>query len=93
VDRGRRRRAGLRRPGAGAADIAGGDFDTFANLALVLNYTGNALGWAVALPLYGVAILTTGAVPRWLGWLALAAAAIAGWLGIAVLRRQRSAAV
>ena len=96
-------------------------FDTFANLALVLNYTGNALGWAVALPLYGVAILTTGAVPRWLGWLALAAAAIAGWLGllspassviegitvigflgffvfmigmgIAVLRRQRSAAV
>ena len=96
-------------------------FDTFANLALVLNYTGNALGWAVALPLYGVAILTTGAVPRWLGWLALAAAAIAGWLGllspassviegitvigflgffvfmigmgVAVLRRQRSAAV
>ena len=82
---------------------------------------GNALGWAVEPPLYGVAILTTGAVPRWLGWLALAAAAIAGWLGllspassviegitvigflgffvfmigmgIAVLRRQRSAAV
>ena len=57
-------------------------FDTFANLALILNYTGNALGWAVALPLYGVAILKTRAVPRWLGWLALGAAAIAGWLGL-----------
>lgn len=74
-------------PGYVAADAAqqgslAVTFDTFANLALVLNYTGNALGWAVALPLYGVAILTTGAVPRWLGWLALGAAAIAGWLGL-----------
>jgi hypothetical protein len=57
-------------------------FDTFANLALILNYTGNALGWAVALPLYGVAILQTRAAPRWLGWLALGAAAFAGWLGL-----------
>src|SRR5262249_30625919 len=57
-------------------------FDTFANLSLILNYTGNALGWAVALPLYAVAILTTRAVPRWLGWLALFAAAVAGWLGL-----------
>jgi hypothetical protein len=74
-------------PGFVAADAAqqgslAVTFDTFANLALVLNYTGNALGWAVALPLYGVAIVTTRAVPRWLGWLALGAAAIAGWLGL-----------
>jgi hypothetical protein len=74
-------------PGYVAADAAlqgslAVTFDTFANLALVLNYTGNALGWAIALPLYAVAILETGAVPRWLGWLGLGAAAIAGWLGL-----------
>jgi hypothetical protein len=74
-------------PGFVAADEAAKTslavtFDTFANFALILNYTGNALGWAVALPLYGVAILKTNAVPRWLGWLALFAAAVAGWLGL-----------
>jgi hypothetical protein len=57
-------------------------FDTFANLALILNYVGNALGWAVALPLYALAILQTNVVPRWLGWLGLGAAAISGWLGL-----------
>jgi Domain of unknown function (DUF4386) len=57
-------------------------FDTFANLSLILNYTGNALGWAVAVPLYAVAILKTGAVPRWIGWIGLVAAVFAGWLGL-----------
>jgi Domain of unknown function (DUF4386) len=57
-------------------------FDTFANLSLILNYTGNAVGWAVAVPLYAVAILKTGAVPRWIGWIGLVAAVFAGWLGL-----------
>ena len=57
-------------------------FDTFANLSLILNYVGNALGWGVAVPLYAVAILKTSAVPRWIGWLGLVAAVFAGWLGL-----------
>src|SRR5262249_25991507 len=57
-------------------------FDTLANLSLVLNYVGNALGWGVAVPLYAFAILSTSAVPRWLGWVGRVAAALAGWLGL-----------
>jgi hypothetical protein len=57
-------------------------FDTFASLSLILNYTGNALGWGVAVPLYAIAILKTGAVPRWIGWVGLLAAVFAGWLGL-----------
>jgi hypothetical protein len=36
----------------------------------------------VATPLYAVAILTTGALPRWVGYLGLIAAIFAGWLGL-----------
>jgi len=57
-------------------------FDTLASLSLVLNYTGNALGWAVGLPLFALAILRTSVVPRWIGWLGLFTAAVAGWLGL-----------
>lgn len=57
-------------------------FDTLANLSLVLNYVGNALGWGVSLPLFAVAILKTSVVPRWIGWLGLLSAAVAGWLGL-----------
>lgn len=57
-------------------------FDTFANLSLILNYVGNALGWGVAVPLYAVAILKTSALPRWIGWLGLVVAVFAGWLGL-----------
>ena len=74
-------------PGYIAADEAtkaslAASFDTFASLSLVLNYTGNALGWGVAVPLYAIAILKTAAVPRWIGWLGLFVAAVAGWLGL-----------
>lgn len=74
-------------PGYVAADEAAKaslavSFDTFANLSLVLNYTGNALGWGVAVPLYAFAILKTAALPRWIGWLGLLVAALAGWLGL-----------
>ena len=57
-------------------------FDTFANLSLILNYVGNALGWGVAVPLFAVAILKTSVVPRWIGWLGLLVAVLAGWLGL-----------
>jgi len=57
-------------------------FDTFANLSLLTNYVGNALGWGVAVPLYAFAILKTSAVPRWIGWLGIVVAVFAGWLGL-----------
>jgi Domain of unknown function (DUF4386) len=56
--------------------------DTLAVTGLVLNYTGNALGWGVAVPLYAFAILKTRALPRWIGWLGIVAAVFAGWLGL-----------
>lgn len=57
-------------------------FDTFANLSLLTNYVGNALGWGVAVPLYAFAILKTSALPRWIGWLGIVVAVFAGWLGL-----------
>ena len=43
---------------------------------------GAALGFGVAVPLFALAILRTGALPRWLGWLGLVVAVFAGWLGL-----------
>src|SRR5262245_34821511 len=57
-------------------------FQTLASLSLLLNYVGNALGFGVAVPLFALAILRTGALPRWLGWLGLAVGFLAGWLGL-----------
>jgi hypothetical protein len=57
-------------------------FDTLASLSGLTNYFGNALGWGVAVPLYALAILTTSALPRWIGWLGLVVAFFAGWLGL-----------
>jgi hypothetical protein len=57
-------------------------FDTFASACLLLNYFGNVFNWALATPLYAVAILTTGALPRWVGYVGLIAAVFAGWLGL-----------
>ena len=45
--------------------------DTFAAIALVTNAAGNFLGFGGVVPLYAVAILTTRALPRWIGWLGL----------------------
>lgn len=56
--------------------------DTFASLALITNYAGNVLNWGVVVPLYAWAILRTGAVPRWIGWLGFVTAFFAGWLGL-----------
>jgi hypothetical protein len=56
--------------------------DAFAASALVTNAAGNFLGWGVVVPLYAVAILTTRALPRWIGWLGLVVGLLAGWLGL-----------
>jgi hypothetical protein len=56
--------------------------DTFAAIALVTNAAGNFLGFGVVVPLYAVAILTTRALPRWIGWLGLLVGTLAGWLGL-----------
>jgi hypothetical protein len=57
-------------------------FDTLASMSAVLNYVGNALGWGVAVPIFALAILQTSVVPRWIGWLGLFVAVVAGWLGL-----------
>jgi hypothetical protein len=56
--------------------------DTIAAIALVTNAAGNFLNWGVVVPLYAAAILTTRALPRWIGWLGLLVGALAGWLGL-----------
>ena len=33
-------------------------------------------------PLFALAVLRTGAAPRWIGWVGLVAAFFAGWLGL-----------
>jgi uncharacterized protein DUF4386 len=55
---------------------------TLAATAQVTNAAGNFLGWGVVTPLYAVAILTTRALPRWIGWLGLLVGLLAGWLGL-----------
>jgi Domain of unknown function (DUF4386) len=57
-------------------------FDTFAATALVTNSAGNFLGWGVAVPMFAVAIIRTGALPRWIGWLGILVGVLAGWLGL-----------
>lgn len=68
-------------PGSDQATL-GTMADTLAAACLVVNAAGNALGWGVVVPLYAWAILTTRALPRWIGWLGLAVAVLAGWLGL-----------
>jgi hypothetical protein len=53
---------------------------------------GNFLGFGVVVPLSAVAILTTRALPRWIGWLGLLVGALAGWLGLLSRSRYRSVA-
>jgi hypothetical protein len=67
--------------GAAQASI-GVTADTFASFAHVANYVGDALLWGVVVPLLALAILTTRAIPRWIGWLGLVTGALAGWLGL-----------
>ena len=56
--------------------------DTFAATALVTNAAGNFLNFGVVVPLYAVAVITTRALPRWIGWLGLLVGLLAGWLGL-----------
>jgi hypothetical protein len=56
--------------------------DVLAATSLVINAAGNALGWGVVVPIYAWAILKTRALPRWIGWLGLVVAVLAGWLGL-----------
>jgi hypothetical protein len=62
--------------------ILGEIANTLAAIALVTNAAGNFLNFGVVVPLYAVAILTTRALPRWIGWLGLLVGALAGWLGL-----------
>jgi len=62
--------------------MLGATADTLAAIALVTNAAGNFLNWGVVVPLYAVAILTTRALPRWIGWLGMLVGALAGWLGL-----------
>ena len=66
---------------AGKASIST-TFDLLATSSLFLNTAGNALGWAVVIPLLGVAILKTRVVGHWIGWLALFVGLTGGWIGL-----------
>jgi hypothetical protein len=60
--------------------ILGEIANTLAAIALVTNAAGNFLNFGVVVPLYAVAILTTRALPRWIGWLGLlVGASLDGW--------------
>ena len=65
-----------------AQQVLAATADTLAATAVIVNYAGNFLGFGVAVPMYGAAILFTGLLPRWIGWLGLAVGALAGWLGL-----------
>jgi hypothetical protein len=52
--------------------------DVLTGTALVTNAAGIFLNFGLVVPLYAMAILTTHALPRWIGWLGL----LAGWLGL-----------
>jgi Domain of unknown function (DUF4386) len=52
--------------------------DTFAVLALVVNYTGDVVLWGVVIPMFAVAVLKTSVVPRWIGWLGIGVGVVAG---------------
>jgi hypothetical protein len=56
--------------------------DTFAQFCLLMNYFGDILIWGVTMPLFAIAVLRTGAAPRWIGWVGLVSAFFAGWLGV-----------
>jgi hypothetical protein len=58
------------------------DFETWAIVCLVFNYIGDALVWAIVVPLYAWAAGRTHAVPRWIVWVGLLTGAVAGWLGL-----------
>jgi uncharacterized protein DUF4386 len=58
--------------------------DTWAVLALVVNYTGDVVLWGVVVPMFAVAVLKTSAVPRWIGWLGLVGVGIFAGLGDAL---------
>ena len=56
--------------------------DTFAQFCHLMNYFGDILVWGVTTPLFAIAVLKTSAAPRWIGWVGIASAVFAGWLGI-----------
>lgn len=56
--------------------------DTLASISLLTNYVGNALGFGVTVPLFAFAILRTGALPKWIGWVGVVTAVFGGWLGL-----------
>jgi hypothetical protein len=56
--------------------------NTLAATALAFNYIGDALVWAVVVPLYAWASLKLQVVPKWISWLGLFTGLFAGVLGL-----------
>ena len=65
-----------------ARDSLGVTTDTLAATALIFNYIGDVLVWAVVVPMYAWATLKLGSVPRWIAWLGLFTGVVAGGLGL-----------
>jgi hypothetical protein len=55
--------------------------DLLAGMALATNYVGDVLAWGVAVPIFALAVLRTGALPRWIGWLGIFVGVVGGWIG------------
>ena len=55
--------------------------DLMAGMALATNYVGDVLAWGVAVPIFALAVLRTGALPRWIGWLGILVGVVGGWIG------------
>ena len=56
--------------------------NTLASLGLVINFAGDFILWGVVVPLFAFASLKTALVPRWISYVGIAAAVLAGWLGV-----------
>ncbi|MEA2246028.1 MAG: hypothetical protein QOH46_557, partial [Solirubrobacteraceae bacterium] len=55
--------------------------DLMAGTALATNYVGDLLLWAVAVPLFGLAVVRTRVLPRWIGWVGMFVGVVGGWIG------------
>ena len=55
---------------------------TFHQAGVIAHRIGHVLIWGIGVGLFALAILRTSVAPKWVGWLGLFAALVAGWFGL-----------